>query len=1192
MTIYSFSTDNNENKDIQNVLFSPYPKGCENITPEIEFRIGKWDYDDKYKTSDNPEGMYYKANVNYKEWNKIYSNVFNYKKYISLSHTDDIISMKGDYRKITKILPEGKDPMPVEYQRKIKQYDFINPKTGKTLYTKYDTTFNIITNFQTKGLDYNPYITTIRLAKGYEKTIKEEEYNSITGKRVTFQRERKTFEFQNFFVDFTIRNRIDGGENIKKYNIYEIEIEFKENFIKNIFTTIETKNSEKETFRLFMNECKVAFSCLFPKLNTLFTETKFNIINKQLYTTNQSLKNNNIKDIKPVNIQEKHISGQVINPAGLLDFSATNKLDGVGYSLTIIQNDLNSQTYALILYNKTDVFMLSQILRKQEDFNLLEYKNMICKCEVRFLNEFISGLSVKNQETIEINLYDCIFITKNPLISNEQLSSRVSLCNDIQSYLSNNFKNIGDKNLVFKVKPYFYSSSIKETLYNVVSYMNSHYGEENLTDTNDGIIFQYNGSYNKFPSLKWKFYSKITIDFTAEKYEQNLENQTTTYKLLSNQGKVKPPLNQINPSFIITVNNNDIIDGIEGNNLSGYVLECGYSVNLKKWFIHRIRFDKTEYDANYVSVAEETYYDIINELTLPILINKINYYRNKVDIDERGFGTETQKDIEKMKPQIKDKCLENYRKLHNKIKEKIIVGNSYEKTILDLGAGKGGDLPKYTNSNIKKLYAVEPNINNLNVLSERLEKTYKDIYNRVIKINAGGEDTSILSSKIFDKVDIVNMFFVLSFFFKDRQMLLNLVDTIDLFLNKNGLFIGTYIDGILLKQELQKGNIDRECYYIHSLNIDNKETENNVYGQKIEIDLKGTATATKQEEYLIFIEELFHLLAYRGIYMIANDSFENFAKSTDIELLNVLDNDEKYLNGFYKYFVCKKNNEKELLPVRNVPLICPIKGKIPEVFNEYWYRFSAPADGSCFFHSVGKAIMRNEYNEQAIRRMRENIASRLTMEDYIEIYQGEKAILDFQIVVLRTLSIKCFTKYPLSLTINTSGERLSSNLEQITNNLTKYISDMFDKIQTLPKDKKLNNVNEVISYLVNQMTSDGFVKEEVEKIFNAYKTYNYTQFYNEASNCESFAEEWMINYIQKLLKINIIIVHSNSMKPISISYDYDPNNVSIVIYNIENTHFEPIFKRTSLFDTNFQTTFSMRELINLFSEKETQYFIK
>ena len=50
------------------------------------------------------------------------------------------------------------------------------------------------------------------------------------------------------------------------------------------------------------------------------------------------------------------------------------------------------------------------------------------------------------------------------------------------------------------------------------------------------------------------------------------------------------------------------------------------------------------------------------------------------------------------------------------------------------------------------------------------------------------------------------------------------------------------------------------------------------------------------------------------------------------------------------------------------------------------------------------------------------------------------------------------------------------------------------------------------------------VKEEVEKIFNAYKTYNYTQFYNEASNCESFAEEWMINYIQKLLKINTELI--------------------------------------------------------------------
>ena len=209
--------------------------------------------------------------------------------------------------------------------------------------------------------------------------------------------------------------------------------------------------------------------------------------------------------------------------------------------------------------------------------------------------------------------------------------------------------------------------------------------------------------------------------------------------------------------------------------------------------------------------------------------------------------------------------------------------------------------------------------------------------------------------------------------------------------------------------------------------------------------------------------------------------------------------------------------------------------------------------------------------------MRENIASRLSINDYINIYNGEKAILDFQLIVIDSININCFTKYP---------EHIYS-----TKLLMNFISNIFDDIQSLSPNNKLKNVNQVIEYLVNKLKQIGFIEQELFNIFNAYKTYNYTQFFNEASNCESFAEAWMINYLQKLLKINIIIIHSNSLKPISIGCDYDPENVSIVIYNIDNSHFEPIFKRTSLFDMNYQTTFSMKELTNLFTESESKFFM-
>ena len=85
MTIYSFSIDNFESKEIQTILFSPNPKGTEGIIPEIEFRLGKIEF-----KSDINKNIF-KTSIFYKEWNKIFSNIFNYKKYSSFVKKNDTI---------------------------------------------------------------------------------------------------------------------------------------------------------------------------------------------------------------------------------------------------------------------------------------------------------------------------------------------------------------------------------------------------------------------------------------------------------------------------------------------------------------------------------------------------------------------------------------------------------------------------------------------------------------------------------------------------------------------------------------------------------------------------------------------------------------------------------------------------------------------------------------------------------------------------------------------------------------------------------------------------------------------------------------------------------------------------------------------------------------------------------------------
>lgn len=113
------------------------------------------------------------------------------------------------------------------------------------------------------------------------------------------------------------------------------------------------------------------------------------------------------------------------------------------------------------------------------------------------------------------------------------------------------------------------------------------------------------------------------------------------------------------------------------------------------------------------------------------------------------------------------RCLNIYRKIHNEIKSYLIQEYCNKPKILDLGAGKGGDLFKYNNNlDIKKIYLVEPNEENIRELKERLNKlqTIKTHEYDLIIINAKSQDTekivnAIKNEQTNSKVNVVSSFF-------------------------------------------------------------------------------------------------------------------------------------------------------------------------------------------------------------------------------------------------------------------------------------------------------------------------------------------------------------------------------------------------------------------------------------------------
>lgn len=150
------------------------------------------------------------------------------------------------------------------------------------------------------------------------------------------------------------------------------------------------------------------------------------------------------------------------------------------------------------------------------------------------------------------------------------------------------------------------------------------------------------------------------------------------------------------------------------------------------------------------------------------------------------------------------------RKHHNQIKlNHIKTFVSRDDIVLDIGGGRGGDLDKYIEAEPKIVVFVEPNADNLAVLYGRLKGLryrYKtgtdDVYRntRFYALQAYGQETdkiqSYLKSIGIDKVDVVAMFFSLTFFYGKESDLTELSNTIRKCARPDSLLIGTVMDGM------------------------------------------------------------------------------------------------------------------------------------------------------------------------------------------------------------------------------------------------------------------------------------------------------------------------------------------------------------------------------------------------------------
>jgi len=237
--------------------------------------------------------------------------------------------------------------------------------------------------------------------------------------------------------------------------------------------------------------------------------------------------------------------------------------------------------------------------------------------------------------------------------------------------------------------------------------------------------------------------------------------------------------------------------------------------------------------------------------------------------------------------------------------------------LLDLAVGRGGDMNKWLSAGIYNVVGIDINKESVtgkqgarhryNKLIRVLKRKNQRVPNYKFYVYDLSNPKNILYIKndIRDqKFDIISCQFAIHYFFRDYSALDTLLTIIKQNISKNGMFIGTTLDGEKVNRMFMKGNIiQKELYYLE--NKTNIEDTYTPYGNKYIASLgkkEGEEHYFSKHasiEYMVDINELKERCSSYGLYFVGVVPFEKWY--------------EKYLQMDGKYKLSDEEKEFSFL---------------------------------------------------------------------------------------------------------------------------------------------------------------------------------------------------------------------------------------------------------------------------------------
>lgn len=457
------------------------------------------------------------------------------------------------------------------------------------------------------------------------------------------------------------------------------------------------------------------------------------------------------------------------------------------------------------------------------------------------------------------------------------------------------------------------------------------------------------GDLVKYKTLKLKcgFDPNKSKHYTCKDLLNNTYSSTTTKKNQYYAVDFKPTHPPDNSAYIANIALKTDIDGIprlltektQDEIIDGMIVEMSYDMNATDknwaWIPRNIRYDKTEQrlmGRRQFGNDFETANNIWKTIHNPITIEMITTGKHLPDINE-----EDTRYYARVVPRNKS-LSRSMLDFHNLYVKSILIKQVATKTnggiLLDIGCGKGGDLPKWRNNNFSFVLGIDnckDNIENVNdgACSRYMDNMTKnpsglpkalfvwadgskelmgmsqnaglDEYNKnILDILWGRKSVNEIPEKQRDiwglcsnKFNIISCQFAIHYFFSSLETLEIVVRNIANNTQTNGYFIGTSFDGNTIYNKLK--DYDKG----HTLIGKHEESGNIIWRIRKEYENLGD-TLTNDEtslgmEIQVFIETINQTFKE---YLFNFEYFEQLMNKHDMYIISKQDANEMGLpNG-------------------------------------------------------------------------------------------------------------------------------------------------------------------------------------------------------------------------------------------------------------------------------------------------------